>query len=397
MSSSALTAVREFESELVRIRRDLHAHPETGFEEVRTARLIAEALRSYGIEVHEGIARTGVVGVLRGRRPGKRAIGLRSDMDALPIHEQGTGAHCSTVPGKMHACGHDGHATMLLGAARYLAAHPDFAGTLHFIFQPAEEQLAGGRAMVEAGLFERFPCDAVYGMHIRPGAPAGQFSTKVGPMFAASDKWTVTFHGTGGHGGSTPHLSTDPTMPLAQFILGVQTIIGRNVAASDVAVLSVGHVSAGDAGAPNVIPAEATVVGTARSYLPAVRDTLEKRLNELAAALAAAHNCSASIRFERGYPPVVNRAEQVAIALEAAAAVAGTENVDGNMAARTASDDFAFMLEQKPGAFMMIGNGVGLDGKYHNVHTPLFDFNDAIIPAGVCYWIELVKRELGQS
>jgi hippurate hydrolase len=397
MSGDVLSAVRQFEKDLVRIRREIHAHPETGFEEVRTAKLVAEQLKGFGLEVHEGIARTGVVGVLQGRHPGARAIALRADMDALHIHEQSGVPHCSTEPGKMHACGHDGHTTMLLGAARYLAAHPDFAGRVHFIFQPAEEQLGGGRAMVNEGLFSRFPCDAVYGMHIRPGAPAGHFSTKVGPMFAAGDTWTATFRGTGGHGGSTPHLSTDPTVPLAHFVLGVQTIIGRNIAASDTAVLSVGHIAAGAYDAPNVIPAVAIVRGTARSYQPAVRDILEKRLGELAGALAAAHNCEASVEYQRGYPPVINHAEQVAIALSAATAVAGADKVDGQMLARTASDDFAFMLEARPGAFMMIGNGIGTGGRYHNVHTPRFDFNDEILSTGVCYWVELVRQELGTA
>jgi hippurate hydrolase len=355
------------------------------------------------MEVHEGLAKTGVVGVLEGARATRpeddqaprRAIALRADMDALHISEDNTFEHRSRVPGKMHACGHDGHTTMLLGAAKALARRRDFSGTLYFVFQPAEEHLGGARALIDAGLFERFPCDAIYGMHVRPGYAAGHFCTRQGALFAASDRWSVTFSGTGGHGGSAVHTATDPTLALGQFLTGFHSLVARSVPALDTAVLSIGHIAAGDAGSPNVIPATAIVGGTARSYSADVRAILERRLGELAQASAAAHGCSAAATCERGYPPVVNSAREVEVALAAAAAAAGPERVTGDMPPRTASDDFAFYLEQRPGAFMMIGNGVAADGSFHGVHTPRFDFNDDIIGAGVRYWVELVKRELG--
>src|SRR6185312_1730562 len=310
MKQDIVDAIKAFEPELVSIRHDIHQHPETGFEEVRTSALVAKKLKEWGIEVTEGIAKTGVVGTLKGRLPGQRAVALRADMDALDIKEKTGLPYSSVNENKMHACGHDGHTTMLLGAAKYLSEHPDFGGTVHFIFQPAEEGLGGGKVMVEEGLFERFPTDAVYGMHNKPGIPVGQFATRVGPMLAATDSWTITFHGTGGHGGSGPHLATDPTMPLAHFILGVQTIIGRNVPALETAVLSIGHISAGLPGVTNIIPSEVVVCGTARSYRPEIRDLLERRLKELATSVAEAYGCSAVVDFDRRYPPLVNHAEQ---------------------------------------------------------------------------------------
>src|SRR5271168_4352090 len=295
MRDGIVDELKAYEPELIEIRRDIHRHPETGFEETRTAKIVADRLRSWGIDVVEGVAKTGVVGTLTGKRPGQRAIGLRADLDALHIREIEGRDHRSTVPGKMHACGHDGHTTMLLGAARYLAGNPDFGGTVYFIFQPAEEGLGGGRLMVEEGLFERFPADAVYGMHNMPGLEVGKFATRVGPFLAASDSWTVTFRGTGGHGGAGAHLATDPTLPLGHFVLALQTIIGRNVAATETAVASIGHVSAGDFGSPNIIPSEVVVRGTSRSYKPAIRDLLQKRITELAHSLAGAHGCTADV------------------------------------------------------------------------------------------------------
>src|ERR1700691_3521745 len=300
-----LDALKAYEPELVAIRRDIHRHPETGFEEIRTARLVADKLRGWGIEVAEGLAKTGVVGTVRGARPGQRAIGLRADLDALHIEETQGREHRSTVPGKMHACGHDGHTAMLLGAARYLAEHRDFAGEVHFIFQPAEEGLGGGRVMVEEGLFERFPVDAVYGMHHSPGLPVGSFATRKGPFMAASDSWIVRFHGTGGHGGAGAHLATDPTIVLAQFIMGLQTIVSRNVQAIETAVVSVGHVAGGDIGSPNIIPPPVVVSAPSRSYKPNIRDLLQKRLPELAHATAGAYGCAAVVEYDRRFPPLV--------------------------------------------------------------------------------------------
>jgi hippurate hydrolase len=394
MDSAVTEELKRYEPELIAIRHDIHRHPEVGFEEFRTAKIVADRLREWGIEVTEGIAKTGVVGTLKGKRPGQRAIGLRADLDALHIREVEGRAYGSQIPGKMHACGHDGHTTMLLGAARYLAQNPDFAGAVHFIFQPAEEGLGGGRVMVEEGLFDRFPVDAVYGMHNAPGLEVGKFATRVGPFLAASDTWTVTFKGTGGHGGAGAHLATDPTLPQAHFVLGLQTIVGRNVAAIETAVVSVGHISGGDSGSPNIIPSEIVVCGTARSYKPAVRDLLQKRLTELAHALAGAYGCIAEVDYDRRYPPLINHAEQTAVSVAAASALVGAENVNGDAPQLTGSEDFSFMLESRPGGFVMIGNGVAPDGSFHNVHTPGYDFNDEIITLGAGYWVSLVREEL---
>jgi hippurate hydrolase len=387
--------IKAYEPELTAIRRDIHRHPETGFEETRTAKLVADRLRSWGVEVTEGVAKTGVVGTIKGGRPGPRAIGLRADLDALNIQEGPGRDYRSIVPGKMHACGHDGHTTMLLGAARRLAEKPDFAGAVHVIFQPAEEGPGGGKAMIEAGLFERFPVDAVYGMHNAPGVPVGVFAIRKGPFMAASDTWTVTFRGTGGHGGAGAHMATDPTLSVGQFIGAIQTIVSRSVPAIEVAVVSVGHIAAGHREASNIIPAEALVCGTARSYSPSVRDIVENRLRRVAEACAATYGCSAEVVYDRNYPPLVNHAAQADVAAAAARAVAGQRAVLVDAPLITGSEDFAFMLEAKPGAFIMLGNGIEPDGSYHYVHTPQYDFNDAILTLGAAYWVSLVGEELG--
>ncbi len=380
--------------ELVSIRRDIHSHPETAYEEVRTSDLVADRLGAWGLEVHRGLGKTGVVGTLKGKRPGQRAIGLRADMDALFIQEQNQFAHRSQHPGKMHACGHDGHTTMLLGAARRLSLDPDFAGTVHFIFQPAEEGGAGARAMIEDGLFKLFPCDAVYGMHNMPGLPAGSFGVRPGPMMAAADMWSATFRGTGGHG-AMPHRGTDPTQPAAQFIVAVQAIIGRNVTPTDTAVISVGHIHAGAPGAPSVIPAEVLVKGTARSFKPAVRDLLERRLGEVARGIAQACGCEVTVEYKRNYPALVNAAEQTEVAAAAARKTVGDGQVNTNTPPIMGAEDFAFMLEAKPGCYIFIGNGGDGDGAVcHDVHTPLYDFNDEVIGTGVEYWCNLVGEEL---
>jgi hippurate hydrolase len=391
---TTLSAIRAFQGDLVTIRRTIHRHPETAFEETGTAALVASELEAYGIEVHRGLATTGVVGTLRGDRPGKRAIGLRADMDALHIHEKTGVDYASATTGKMHACGHDGHTAMLLGAARHLAAHREFAGTVQFIFQPAEEGLGGARVMIEEGLFDRFPVDAVYGMHNFPGLPAGAFAIRTGAMTSASDTWTVTFGGTGGHGGAGPHLATDPTVVLGHFILGVQTIVGRNVPAMEPAVLSVGHIAAGAYPSPNIIPDEVVVRGTSRSYAPAVRDRLESRLGELARSLAAAYGCTAQYHYERRYPPLFNSEVETQMAIEVATQLVGADRVITNGTPSTGAEDFAFMLEKRPGAYIAIGNGVSPDGQVHNLHTPHYDFNDEILALGAAYWVGLVNREL---
>jgi amidohydrolase len=383
-------------TELTAIRRDIHRHPETAFEERRTAQIVADKLQSWGIEVHRGLATTGVVGTLKGKRPGQKTIGLRADMDALHLQEKNEFDYASVHANKMHACGHDGHTTMLLGAAKHLAAAPDFAGTVHFIFQPAEEGLGGARVMIEEGLFDKFNCDAVYGMHNMPGFPSGHFAIRAGAMLASSDSWQVTFKGTGGHG-AMPDRGTDPTYVAGQFIVAVQGIVGRNVPPSQTAVLSVGHIAGGSAGSPNVIPSEVLISGTARSFSADVRDLLERRLAEVAAGIAQAGGCTAESKYLRRYPALVNSVEQTSLAVEAAAMTVGRENVDPNTPRISGAEDFAFMLEKKPGAYIMIGNGGPDEGGCHNVHSPLYDFNDRILTTGAAYWVNLVQLELGNA
>ena len=383
-------------TELTAIRRDIHRHPETAFEERRTAQIVADKLQSWGIEIHRGLATTGVVGTLKGKRPGQKTIGLRADMDALHLQEKNDFDYASVHANKMHACGHDGHTTMLLGAAKHLAAAPDFAGTVHFIFQPAEEGLGGARVMIEEGLFDKFNCDAVYGMHNMPGFPSGHFAIRAGAMLASSDSWQVTFKGTGGHG-AMPDRGTDPTYVAGQFIVAVQGIVGRNVPPSQTAVLSVGHIAGGSAGSPNVIPSEVLISGTARSFSADVRDLLERRLAEVAAGIAQAGGCTAESKYLRRYPALVNSVEQTSLAVEAAAMTVGRENVDPNTPRISGAEDFAFMLEKKPGAYIMIGNGGPDEGGCHNVHSPLYDFNDRILTTGAAYWVNLVQLELGNA
>jgi hippurate hydrolase len=389
--------LNRYQPEFTAIRQDIHAHPELGMEETRTAALVADKLRSWGVPVTEGVGGTGVVATITGRRLGQRVIGLRADMDALPIFETTGLSYASTKPGKMHACGHDGHTTMLLGAARYLAENPDFGGTLHLIFQPAEEGRGGAKAMLADGLFDRFPCDAIYGLHNTAGMPAGTFASCTGPMLAAADTWSVIFRGVGGHGGLVPHLSTDITYAQAHFVLGLQGIVGRNVAPLDTAVISVGSIIGGLPGVGNVVPSELVITGTTRSYAPEVRSLLERRLAELAHGTAAIWGCRAEPSYRRGPSALINQAEQTAVALAAAERVVGTSKVNPTLRPTTGGEDFAEMMQQRPGAFMRIGNGVGEDGSFNAPHTPGYDFNDAIIPDGIAYWVNVVQEELGAA
>lgn len=391
---AAIAADREFIQRLTDIRRDIHAHPETAFEETRTAGIVAAHLERLGMQVHRGLGKTGVVGTLQGNRPGQRVIGLRADMDALLIEEETGLPYASTVPGKMHACGHDGHTAMLMGAAEKLAQNPDFAGTVHFIFQPAEEGLGGARVMIEDGLFDLFPCDAVYAVHNNPQRPLGQVITRSGGFMSAGDTWEVQFHGTGGHG-AMPERSIDPTVPAGQFIASLGSAISRRVAGTDSAVISVGHIAAGDYNSPNIIPAKVTIRGTARTYTPSVRDTVEHMIDALAQGAAAPFDVRVETIYTRRYPPLVNSPENVETALIAASHTVGGDDVNANATPQGASEDFAFMLEKVPGAYVMIGNGDGPDSAF--VHTPKFNFNDALLPIGIAYWLNLVQAELGQN
>ena len=394
MTDAVIDAIRSHHDALIAIRRDIHAHPEMGLEEVRTAALVASKLREWGIDVTEGVGGTGVVGTIRGRLPGQRAIGLRADMDALAINETTGAAHASTTLGTMHACGHDGHTTMLLGAAQHLAAHRDFSGTVQLIFQPAEEGRGGAKKMLADGLFERFPVDAVYGMHNVPGLPVGQFAIRTGPYLAGTSRWTTTFHGNGGHGGAAPHLAADLSVVLAHYVLGLQTIVGRNVPPLETAVISVGHVAGGSAQSVNVMPSELVVSGTARCFTRETQAIIDARMEALAHAMATMHGATATFDISWGTTPLVNHAEQTVVAAAAARLLVGDDAVETNAAAVTGGEDFAFMLEAKPGAFIFIGQGLAADGVAHGLHTPKYDFNDAIIPLGAAWWVRLVEQEL---
>ena len=386
-----INSIARLADEMTAWRRDLHAHPEIAFEEVRTADIVAEKLASWGITVHRGLAQTGVVGVLEGARPGPRAIALRADMDALPMAEKNTFAHRSTIAGKMHGCGHDGHTTMLLGAARHLAETRNFAGTVYFIFQPAEENEGGARVMVAEGLFDRFPVDAVYGLHNNPGLAVGQAAMRPGPAMAAFDIFEITITGTGAHG-AMPHLGNDPVVIAAQVVTALQTIVSRATDPIQSAVVSVTQIHAGDAW--NVIPEDVVMRGTARSFTPAVRDGIERRIGEIAEGVAAAFGARAEVRYERRYPPVVNTAAETERAAAAVAEVLGADNVRQDAAPKMASEDFAYMLEARPGCYIWLGNGgAGEDGGCA-VHNPHYDFNDAILPIGASYWVRLVETLL---
>ncbi len=376
---------------LTALRRDLHAHPELGFEEERTSGIVARYLEEAGFTVHRGLAGTGVVGTLA-VGDGTRAIGLRADMDALAMPETAERPYKSTVPGKMHACGHDGHTAMLLGAARHLARTRAFSGTVHFIFQPAEEGRGGARRMMEDGLFKLFPCDAVYGLHNMPGLGVDEIAVVEGPQLASSDSWRVTFRGTGTHG-AKPHLGRDPITAMGTFLAALQTIVGRVIDPLEPAVVSACSIQAGDPAALNVIPDFAAVGGTARAYSAAVRDQLEDEIGRLAKGTAEMFGIAADYAFERRIPPTVNDAEATRRARDAAASVFG-EKVRGAFPPSTAGDDFAFFGQQAPGCYVWLGNGPAVEGALH--HNTAYDFNDAAIPYGVAFWAALVERELGR-
>ncbi|QLH71638.1 M20 aminoacylase family protein [Rhodopseudomonas palustris] len=369
-------------------RRDIHAHPELMYDLDRTSALVADLLRQFGCdEVVTGLGRTGVVGLVHGRgRSANRAIGLRADMDALPIEEDTGVAYASQTPGRMHACGHDGRTAMLLGAAKHLAATRDFNGSVAFIFQPAEEGGAGAKAMIEDGLFSRFPIDEVYGMHNKPGLPIGQFATRTGAVMASTDRVEIEIEGIGGHA-ARPQYSIDPVMVGAQIVTALQTIVSRTLDPLASAVVSITNFHAGSAF--NVIPQKANLVGTARALDGKVRDRLEARIAELSTLIAQAHGATARVTYERGYPVTCNHAEQTDFAADTAAAIAGNDQVDRDLAPMMGAEDFSYMLEQRPGALIFLGNGDSA-----GLHHPRYDFADAAIPYGIAYWSKLVERAL---
>lgn len=384
-----INRIGEFHNEMTAWRRDLHEHPETGFEERRTAAVVADKLRAFGVdEVHTDIATTGVVGVLRAGSSG-RMIGLRADMDALPIQESTGLPYASKTDGTMHACGHDGHTTMLLGAAKYLAETRNFDGTICLIFQPAEELLGGGRVMLEEGLLERFPVEQVYGLHNWPRRPVGAFAMRPGPVMAAADRFTMNLRGVGGHA-AMPHFCRDPLVAGAQIIIALQSIVARNLDPIEQAVISATQMHAGDA--YNVIPREAMITGTARSFAPAVRDLLERRIGEIAKSVAEALEVEIDVEYERGYPPTVNSSAETELAAVAAAEVGGEERVDRDPPRVMGAEDFSYMLEQRPGCYIFMGNGGDDDAPM--LHSPDYDFNDEALPYGASYWARLAEHIL---
>jgi hippurate hydrolase len=383
----------DLQAEIAAWRQDLHAHPELQYDVHRTAATVADKLKSFGCdEVVSGIGRTGVVGVIRGGKGdksgagGRKVIGLRADMDALPIEEATDVPYKSTVPGKMHACGHDGHTAMLLGAAKYLSETRNFAGTAVVIFQPAEEGGAGGRAMVNDGLMDRFGIEEVYGMHNFPGMPVGQFAIRSGPIMAAADTVTIDIEGKGSHA-ARPHLGIDPVLVGAQIVNQIQSIVARNVDPLKAAVVSICMFQAGST--DNVIPQTAHLRGTARSLSPDVRDLLEKRLHEVVEGTARLYGATAKLGYRRGYPVLENHERQAAFAAAVAGEIVGPDKVDTAIAPVMGAEDFSFMLQARPGAFIFMGNG-----DTAGLHHPAYDFNDEAIPVGTSYWARLVETAM---
>jgi hippurate hydrolase len=379
-----------YTDELTEWRRDIHAHPELCYQENRTSDLVAKRLESFGIEVTRGIAQTGLVGTLKAGT-GNRAIGLRADMDALPLHEKNEFAHRSRHDGRMHACGHDGHTTILLGAARYLATTRNFDGTVYFIFQPAEEGGGGGRVMVEEGLFERFPVEAVYGLHNAPRYPTGKFFTRPGPVMAAAASFDLHVTGRGAHA-ARPESGLDAIVAAAHVVTALQSVVSRTISPFDTAVVSVTQIHGGDA--YNIIPEDVQIRGNCRSYRTEVMDRIEATIRRIAENTAAAYGTTARLDFRRGYPPLVNHARETEIACDAAALVVGEPNVDRDGAPRMASEDFSYMLEARPGAFIFLGNGDS-EGSC-DVHNPRYDFNDEILAVGASYFARLVETTLAK-
>lgn len=390
--------IQAAQPEIQALRRDIHAHPELCFEEQRTSDLVAAKLAEWGIEVHRGLGKTGLVGVIRNGEG--KSIGLRADMDALPLAEANQFEHRSKHDGKMHACGHDGHTAMLLGAAHYLSKHRNFSGTVNLIFQPAEEGGGGAREMIKDGLFDRFPCDAVFGLHNWPGVPVGAFGTRAGALMASSNEFRITIKGKGAHA-ALPHNGNDPVFVGAQVVSALQGIITRNKRPIDTAVLSVTQFHAGDA--TNIIPNEAWIGGTVRTFSTDVLDLIERRMEEVSKGIAAAYHCTVDFVFHRNYPPTVNTEPETQFAAAVMRELVGADNVDANIDPTMGAEDFSFMLIEKPGCFAFIGNGDGGHREQGHglgpcmLHNPSYDFNDELLPLGATYWVRLVEKFSARS
>ena len=384
--------IRGYHAELTGVRRDLHAHPELAFEESRTSSIVAEALASWGIEVHRGLAKTGVVGVIKGKAGGSKSVGLRADMDCLPMHELTNLEYKSKNEGRMHACGHDGHTTMLLGAARYLAETRNFDGTAYVIFQPAEEGGGGGQVMVKEGLFKKFPANEIYALHNYPGLAAGKIAVRAGPMMAATDEIKISIKGKGGHG-AFPHLAVDPVVAAAHVVTALQSIASRNVDPLDALVVSICSMATSQIGAFNVIPDAVQLVGTVRTFRPPTRDLAEKRVREIVAKVAEAFGGSAEIEYTRGYPATVNSVRESEFAARVGERVFGKGNVITDHEPVMGGEDFSYMLLERPGAYVFLGQGGGgALGCF--LHNPGYDFNDEVIPLGAGYLAALVEDAL---
>ncbi|MBP6710192.1 MAG: amidohydrolase [Propionivibrio sp.] len=380
-----------FLADLVALRRDIHAHPELAFHETRTSDIVARELAAYGLEVHRGLAKTGVVGVLR-KGSGGRAIGLRADMDALPVEEKNEFAHCSRHAGKMHACGHDGHTTLLLGAARYLAENKDvldFDGTVYFIFQPAEESEAGADVMVKDGLFIKFPMEAVYGLHNWPGIAVGEMSVMPGPVMAGTCAFEISICGHGCHA-AMPHQGVDTLVVASHLVLALQTVVSRSLHPCESAVVSVTQIHGGEA--LNVIPDDAVLRGTIRTFKPEIQDLVEAAIERLCAGIASTFGATIRVSYDRRYPPTVNSPAETELCRQAAGAVFGDAQVRRDDIPSMAAEDFAYMLQVKPGCYVWLGNGPGTGGC--SLHNPHYDFNDEILPLGISYWVKLVETVL---
>ncbi len=392
-----LEPIIAWHDEITTIRRDLHAHPELAYQEVRTADKVAELLESWGISLHRGLGITGVVGIIEGKSDNGKRVGLRADMDALPMQELNDFPHASRHEGKMHACGHDGHTAMLLAASKYLAETRDFEGIVYVIFQPAEEGFGGAKKMIEDGLFKLFPMDAVFGMHNWPGLPAGEFSVRSGAIMASSNTFSIKIEGKGAHGGM-PNLGADPIMAAAQLAMSLQTVVSRNVNPLEPAVLSITQIHAGSA--DNVIPTEASLRGTVRTFSLETLDLIETRMRDIAQQSCAAMGCSVVFEFDRRYPPTINHADEADICADVVRNFAGASALHQDISPSMGAEDFSYMLQEVPGCYVWIGNGEGDHRTAGHglgpctLHNGSYDFNDKLLPVGATYWVSLAQHYL---